>query len=86
MVGVILHTARAASDLYLDATVVGKEEPSVSSSSSPSTTQNAKKYAYCAVIWGANLGYTLGALVLGQQLKNLKSEHVFENNLTNQKL
>jgi hypothetical protein len=59
----------------IDVTVVGKEEPSVSSSSSPSTTQNAKKYAYCAVIWGANLGYTLGALVLGQQLKNLKSEH-----------
>jgi hypothetical protein len=71
----------------IDATVVGKEEPSVSSSSSsPSTTQNSKNYAYCVVIWGANLGYTLGALVLGQQLKNLKSEHVFENNLTNQKL
>jgi len=34
-------------------------------------TPASPRYAYCAVIWGANVGYTLGALVLGARLKEL---------------
>ena len=34
-------------------------------------TTASPRYAYCAVIWGANAGYTLGALVLGARLKEL---------------
>lgn len=34
-------------------------------------TRASPRDAYCAVIWGANAGYTLGALVLGARLKEL---------------
>lgn len=38
------------------------------------TAPRKLRYAYCAVIWGANAGYTLGALVLGSKLKELGAE------------
>ena len=33
---------------------------------------NSSRYAYCAVVWGSNAGYILGALVLGTRLKELR--------------
>ena len=42
-----------------------------SSTASVAAPSQTPRRAYCAVIWGANAGYTLGALVLAARLKEL---------------
>ena len=39
-------------------------------------TPASPRYAYCAVIWEANAGYTLGALVVGAGLNELSVDNV----------
>ena len=53
-------------------TACAEEDANISADSgsySTSATLAAPRYAYCSVIWGANAGYILGALVLGAKLK-----------------